>query len=254
MKIVVPVKQVPSLVDDLEVNDAGTGLDEDSLTFVINEFDEHALEQAVLLKEAGSGSVTVIGVDTTEELEGVLHLALARGADSVARIPHDFEPGLSSHTQAQMLSKAIGELGADLILTGVQAADDRDGNLGPMIAAHLGWPYVGVVAGIKVNGAVATVHKEYPGGVMAEFEVELPAVVGIQAAAQPPRYAPISKIRQMAKEASIQEVTVEAEAGAGSQVRRMYLPESTSHAEMLGSNAGEVAQKILNLLSERGLL
>lgn len=255
MNIVVPIKQIPSLVDELELNGDGTGLDEDSLTFVTNEFDEHAVEQAVLIKEAGGGTVTVVGIDTTEEMEGALHTALAKGADKVAIIPHDYAPELASSLQAKMLATAISGMGADLVLTGVQAADDRTGNIGPMLAAHLGMPYVGVVAGIKVSDGKATIHKEYSGGIVAEFEVELPVVVGIQAAEQPPRYAPISKIRQMAKEADVEELDAdESGASAGSSVSKMYAPESGGGAEMLGDDAGEVAEKIYSLLSERGLL
>jgi electron transfer flavoprotein beta subunit len=255
MNIIVPIKQVPSLTDELELDADGMGLDEDALTFVVNEFDEHAIEQAVLIKEASGGNVTVLGVDTTEELDGALHTALAKGADAVALIPHEFEPGLASVVQAKMLVGAIEGMAADLVLTGVQAADDRDGNLGPMIAAHLGMPYVGVVTGVTVNNGKAVVHKEYAGGVMAEFEVELPAVVGIQAATQPPRYAPISKVRQMAKETEITEIEVDAGgASAGSTVSKMYHPQATGHAEMLKGEPEEIAQKIYDLLAERGLL
>ena len=257
MNIIVPIKQIPNLTDDLELNSDGTGLDPDALTFVLNEFDEHAIEQAVLIKEAGGGSVTVLGVDTTETLDGALHTALAKGADKVAKIPHDFEPGLASLIQAKMLAEAIRGMSADLVLTGVQAADDRDGNLGPMIAAHLGWPYVGVVTGVTVGDGRAVIHKEYAGGVMAEFEAALPVVIGVQAATQPPRYAPISKIRQMAKESKITEMDVNADAGgagAGSSVKKMYKPQAAGHAEMLAGDGKAVAEQIHKLLSERGLL
>lgn len=255
MNIVVPIKQIPSLVDELELNDDGNGLDEDALTFVTNEFDEHAIEQAALIKEAGGGTVTVVGIDNTEEMEGALHTALAKGADKVSIIPYDYAPEIASSVQAKILANAISGMSADLVLTGVQAADDRTGNIGPMLAAHLGIPYVGVVAGIKVADGKATIHKEYSGGVVAEFEVELPVVVGIQAAAQPPRYAPISKIRQMAKEADVDELDAdEGGASAGSSVSKMYAPESGGGAEMLGDDADEVVEKIYELLSERGLV
>jgi electron transfer flavoprotein beta subunit len=255
MNIVVPIKQIPSLVDELELNSDGNGLDEDSLTFVVNEFDEHAIEQAVLIKEAASGTVTVLGIDTTEEMEGALHTALAKGADKVAIIPHDYAPELASNIQAKMLANAISGMGADLVLTGVQAADDRVGNIGPMLAAHLDMPYVGVVAGITISDGKATIQKEYSGGIMAEFEVALPVVVGIQAAAQPPRYAPISKIRQMAKESDVEELDADAgDLSAGSEVTKMYPPESGGGAEMLGDDADTVVEKIYELLSERGLV
>lgn len=257
MNIVVAIKHIPSILDELEVNDEGTDLDFDAVDFVLNEFDEHAIEQAVLLKEAGGGTVTVVGVDLIEELDGVLHTALAKGADRAAKIVGDFEPGMDSHTQARLLAGAIQALrvSPDIVLAGVQAADDRDGQLGPMLAALLDMPYVGVVTGVTAEGGAATVHKEYAGGLMAEFEVDLPLVVGVQAASQPPRYAPVSKIRQMAKTVTLDEIEAEADGpGAGSTVRKMAPPVSTGHAEMIEGDPEEVAEKIIEIIKGRGLL
>jgi electron transfer flavoprotein beta subunit len=254
MNIVVPIKQIPNLTDELEINSEGTSLDHDALQYVLNEFDEHAIEEAVLAKESAGGAVTVIGVDTTGELNEALHIALAKGADRAAKITGDYARGTASHTQARLLAEAIKGLSPDLVFTGVQAADDRDGQVGPMIAAHLGFPYVGVVTGVTLQDGKAVVHKEYAGGVMAEFEVSLPAVIGVQAAHQPPRYAPVSKIRQIAKTAKIDEIAGGDLAGAGSTVRRMFKPESAGHAEMWGDSADEVAGKIAALIKEKGLL
>jgi electron transfer flavoprotein beta subunit len=254
MNIVVPIKQIPNLTDELEINGEGTNLDHDALQYVLNEFDEHAIEEAVLAKEAAGGTVTVIGVDTTGELDGALHAALAKGADKAAKITGDFPRGADSHTQAKLLADAIKGLSPDLVMTGVQAADDRDGQIGPMIAAYLELPYVGVVTGVAVKDGRAIVHKEYAGGLMGEFEVSLPMVVGVQAAHQPPRYAPVSKVRQIAKTAKIGEIAGGEAAGAGSTVRRMFKPQSAGHAEMWEGGPEEVAEKIAALIKEKGLL
>ncbi len=255
MKIVVAIKYIPSLADELELNSAGTNLDFDEVDFTLNEFDEHAIEQAVLVKEASGGTVTVLGVDLIEELDDVLHTALAKGADEAVKIVGDLEPGLDSHTHARWLADAIAGMSPDLVLTGVQAADDLDGQIGPMLAAYLDMPYVGVVMGVEPQSGAVKVSKEYAGGVMAEFEVALPAVVGVQAATNPPRYAPISKIRQIAQTATIDEIEVDGEgAGAGIAVRRMAAPVSAGRAQMLGESAEEVAEKIISIIKERGLL
>ncbi len=254
MNIIVPIKQVPNLTDELEINDEGTDLAHDMVQYVLNEFDEHALEEAVLIKESVGGTVTVIGVDTTGELDGILHLALAKGADKAMKITGDFMPGTPSHVQAQLIADAIRTLAPDIVLTGVQAADDRDGQIGPMLAAHLNLPYVGVVTGVSITDGQAIVHKEYAGGVMAEFIVALPMVVGVQAAHRPPRYAPVSKIRQIAKTARIEALAGVETAQAGSTVRRMFKPEAAGHAEMWDGTPDEIAEKIADLLAEKGLL
>lgn len=255
MKIVVAIKQIPSTSDELELNGDKTNLDFDEVDFVLNEFDEQAIEQGALLKEAGEGTVMVVGLDLIEELDGQLHTALAKGADKVAKITGDFDGGMSSHLHARYLANAIKDMSPDIVLTGVQAADDLDGQIGPMLAAYLDMPYVGVVANVESSAGGLKLTKEYSGGVMAEFEAELPVVVGVQASASPPRYAPVSKIRQMAQSAEIQEIEVDdLDDESGLTILKMAKPVSTGHAEMLEGDAEAVAGKIVDLIKERGLL
>lgn len=255
MNIIVAIKHIPSLADELEVNREGTNLDFDEVDFVLNEFDEQAIEQAVLIKEAAAGTVTVLGVDVIEELDGILHTALAKGADKALKITGDFEPGVDSHTQAGWLAGAIRDLSPDLVLTGVQAANDLDGQIGPMLAAHLEMPYVGVVSDVEVGHQVANIKKEFAGGALGHYAARLPVVIGVQAAAQPPRYAPISKIRQIAKSAEIEEIEIDEDGpGAGLTLRKMAPPVSAGRAEMLSGDVEEVAEKIVGLIKERGLI
>ncbi|MDH5607723.1 MAG: electron transfer flavoprotein subunit beta, partial [Anaerolineae bacterium] len=167
----------------------------------------------------------------------------------------DFEPGMDSHTQAALLSTAIKDLSPDMVFAGVQAADDLDGQIGPLLAANLGMPYIGVVAGVEADGQKVKILKEYSGGIIAEFEAAPPVVVGVQAAASPPRYAPVSKIRQMAQTAEITELELDAGgAGGGLKIKKMSKPVSSGHAEMITGSAKEVAGKIIELVKERGLL
>jgi electron transfer flavoprotein beta subunit len=256
MNIIVPIKQVPDLVEALQINEEGTDLDRDWLSFVLNEFDDHALEEALLLKEAHGGTLTVIGVDTTGELNSTLYTTIAKGADRAIKIVGDFEgEGMDSHTMARLLAGSLQDMSYDLILTGVQAADDRDGQLAPLLAGYLDLPHVGVVTGVQINDGSATVHKELWAGIMAEIEVDLPAVIGVQAARQAPRYTPVSRVRQAMQTARIEEVEAEAEGeGAGSHVRHMYLPEKGAGAEFIAGDEAEIAQRIVEILAERGLL
>jgi electron transfer flavoprotein beta subunit len=254
MNIIVAIKQVPSVADELEINDAGTNLDFDVVDFVLNEWDEQAIEQAVLLKEASGGTVTVVGVDLIGEIDTLLHTALAKGADKAAKLTGDFAPGMDSHTHARLLADIIRDMAPDIVLTGVQAPDDLDGQIAPMLAAYLDLPYIGVVNNVTVADGVATVRKEYSGGVMAEFAVRLPMVAGVQAASQPPRYAPVSKVRQIAKTATIEQIEGAAgDSSAGISVRQMAKPVAAGHAEMLGGDAKAVAARIVEIIRERGL-
>jgi electron transfer flavoprotein beta subunit len=250
MNIVVAIKHIPSTADDLPIK--GNNVDFDSVDFVLNEFDEQSIEQAVLVKEAVGGTVTVIGVDLIGELDNVLHIALAKGADKAVKITAD-EPGADSHQQAKWLSEAIKGLSPDIIFAGVQASNDIDGQVGAMISAYLDVPYIGGVSSVEVAGDVATVNKEFAGGIGAKYAVNLPAVIGVQASNKPPRYAPISKVRQIAQTATIEKVSPSGEASADLTFKKMALPVMTGHAEMFTGSSKEVAAKIVELLKSKGL-
>jgi electron transfer flavoprotein beta subunit len=254
MNIVVPVKMVPDLVEELEVDASGRALDRAFLKLRMNEFDEHALEEALLLKARHGGGVTVVALDTGE-VDEALFTCLAKGADRALKVTGPFEEGVSSHAAAAVLARVVGAIPFDLVLTGVQAADDRDGQVGILLAAALDLPHVSVVSGVEPSGdgARVTVRQEYAGGVMAELEVDLPCVLGIQAARETPRYAPVSRVRQMMKTQTLEVVAAPAvEAPSGSTVRRLARPETAARAEILEGTPEEVAARLHALLAERG--
>ena len=255
LNIIVPVKQVPDLVEELEIDASGTGLDRERTRFVINELDEHALEQGLLLKEKHGGQVSVIALDTGD-VDETLWMAAAKGADLAIKISGDFGGSPDNHTTARILKDALGELSYDLILTGVQAIDDLDGQVGILMASYLGVPYVGLVSGVQIEagGNNATVLKELPGGVKLELELSLPAVLGIQAAEQPPRYVPVSRVRQAMRTASIEERSAAVESNGGVRPRRISKPEVGAGAELLTGSAEEIAEQIARILGDRGLL
>jgi len=251
MNIVVTIKHIPSIADDLPIK--GNNVDFDSVDFVLNEFDEQSIEQAVLVKEAVGGTVTVIGVDLIGELDNVLHLALAKGADKAVKVTAD-EPGADSHMQARWLADAIKGMSPDIVFAGVQASNDLDGQIGPMIAAYLDMPYIGGVSSVDVADGSATVTKEFAGGMAGKYSVSLPMVVGVQAASRPPRYAPISKVRQVAQTATIEKISPSSDgASAGLLMKKMAPPVLTGHAEMIEGSSKEVAAKIVELLKSKAL-
>jgi electron transfer flavoprotein beta subunit len=250
MNIVVAIKHIPSTADDLPVKN--NNIDFDSVDFMLNEFDEQAIEQAVLVKEAVGGTVTVIGVDLIGELDNVLHLALAKGADKAIKITAD-EPGADSHQQAKWLAEAIRGLAPNLVFSGVQASNDIDGQIGAMIAAYLDLPYIGGVSAVDVSADTVTVNKEFTGGISGKYAVNLPAVIGVQSSSKPPRYAPISKVRQVAQTAVIEKLAPQGEASAELTFKKMAPPVIIGHAHMLTGSSKEVAAQIVELLKSKGL-
>jgi len=254
MRIVVPVKQTPDLVEELDLNDDATDVDREFLKFVLSEWDDQALEEALLVKEASGGEVIVVGFGDPD-VELSLSTALAKGADRAVNLTGLGEGWIDSHTRAAVLAQWLSGQEVDLVLAGVQAVDDLDGQLPPLLAATLGWPHVGVVIGVEGKDNTIQVSQEFGGGKASRLEVKLPAVVGVQAARQPPRYASITRIRQAQQAGGIEEVTVtKPDADAGITVRRLFEPEKTGHAEMLTGSPEDVADRILDLIRSKGLL
>ena len=258
MKILVLLKMVPDVVEELEVAADGASLDRGFLRLIINERDENALEQALILKERHQGEVVVLAPEAPE-VDDVLYTAMARGADRAIKVT-GLREGLGSRASAAMLAGTLpgiaGLLPVDLVLTGCQAIDDLDGLVGPLVAAHLGLPYIGIVTGLDVDaGNVARCSREYSAGVRGRFEVDLPAVVGIQGAEKPPRYVPIAKVRAAMAAGGIETVpAVPGEEPGLLETLEMRKPVVAGRAEMIAGEPDEIAARICEILIGRGLL
>ncbi len=257
MRIVVPLKAVPDLVEEIELSDDGTNIDREYLKFVLNEWDDQALEEALLIKDADGAEVVAVALADDPDIDQALYTAIAKGADAAVKLDRsaDDEAPADTHARAAAFAAYLRDNPADVVITGVQAPDDLDGQLPPALAAHLGQPHASVVVSVEPTGDKVRVRQEFSGGRAADLEMSLPAVVGLQAARQTPRYAPVSKVRQAMQAGGLTEVAVQPlDSQPGLTVRRMYAPESTSHAEMLSGEPEEVAEKIVELLRARALI
>jgi electron transfer flavoprotein beta subunit len=255
VRIVVPIRAVPDLVEEIELTPDETGIDREFLTFVVSEWDAQALEEALLVKDASGAQVVAVGLAGDPDIDQALYTALAKGADSAVKLTGGADGSVLTGDRAALLAGYLAAEPADLVITGVQAADDIDGQLPPTLAAHLGQPHVSVVVGVEVADGGVTVRQEFAGGRVHELAIGLPAVIGVQAARQAPRYAPITRIRQAMQAGGLREVAAGPAAAAPAPVvRRMFRPEQASHAHMLTGSADDVAGAIADLLRGRGLV
>lgn len=258
MNLYVLLKMVPDTVEELNVASDNQSLDAEFLRFKLNDPDEHALEQALLLKEKCGGTITAVALDAPE-VDDVLFTALAKGADHAVKIPAD-QASLGTVATARAFAAYFAALptppGPDtLILPGSQAIDDLEGEVAAYLAELLKLPFAGVVCSVVPAAGKVTVLKEFSGGLRGRFEVPLPAVLGIQSAEKPPRYVPVAKVRAAMKSAKIETAAIAApEAPRVLALERMYKPESTGRAEMLEGAPEEIATRLAALLAERGVL
>jgi electron transfer flavoprotein beta subunit len=252
MNIAVAVRLMPKVGDELEVDDSGKDIARELVDMVLNEFDDQALEEAVLIKEATGATVTAVGL-RAEGTEEALHLAYARGADRLVLVDAGDIDVYDTRTAALAFAEAFRQLAPDLVLTGVQTPSDVFGQTAPYLATALGWPQASVVVGVALEDGTARVTQEYAGGRLAVLGLQLPAVVGVQSASSPPRYVAMARLRQAMTEANAEmlEVSVEPPAG-GSTLLSLARPEPQAQATML--DADDAAERIVQVLRERGVL
>jgi electron transfer flavoprotein beta subunit len=257
MNLFVLLKTVPDTVEELTVAADNKSLDAEWLRFKLSDADEHAVEQALLLKEKHGGKLTVVALDAPE-LDDSLFTVMAKGADRVVKLCGEIG-NIQSFSAAALFAEFLKSQGdplpADtLILLRSQAMDDLEGEIGPVLANSLGLPYVGVVTGVRPEGAGITVTKEFAGGLRGEFTLPLPAVLGVQSAEKPPRYVPIAKVRAAMKAATLESVDVSPTVAARFPIEKMYMPEVAGHAEMLEGSPEEVADRLVDLLAQQSLI
>jgi electron transfer flavoprotein beta subunit len=250
MKIVVCVKQVAMVGDEVEFTDDERDVDPDFLEFAINEWDTYATEEAIRMREAaGDGEVVIVTVGD-EDAEDAMRRALAMGADRGIRIQGDGVPPGDPIATARALAGVVQRESADLVLCGVQSSDAVQGATGAVLAELLGLPRVAVAKKIELQNGKALVHRELEGGLIDVTEVDLPAVLTIQTGINEPRYATLRAIKQ----AEQQEIEIVEPGDLGepaARVRRMFVPPKGEGAEPLGDDAPTIATRIKELVEEK---
>jgi electron transfer flavoprotein beta subunit len=233
VKVVVCVKQVGSLGDEVEFTDDERDVDPDYLDYALNEWDSYATEEALRLRDAaGDGEVVAVTVGD-EDAEDAMRRALAMGADRGIRVWVDELAGADPVTVARALAEVLQAESPDLVLCGVQSSDAVQAATGTALAEVLDLPRVAVVTKLELGSGTATVHRELEGGLLDVVEVDLPAVLTIQTGINEPRYATLRAIKQ-AEEKEI-EVREPGDVGApAARVRRMFVPPKGDPAAIAG--------------------
>jgi len=250
VRIVVCVKQVGSLGDEVEFTDDERDVDPDYLDYALNEWDSYATEEALRLREAaGDGEVVAVTVGE-EDAEDAMRRALAMGADRGIRVWSDELAGADPITVARALAEVVRAEEPDLVFCGVQSSDAVQAATGAALAEVLDLPRVAVVTKIELGSGTATVHRELEGGLVDVVEVDTPAVLTIQTGINEPRYATLRAIKQ----AEQKEIEVREPSDLGTpaaRVRRMFVPPKGEGAEMLDGSPVEIAGRIKELVDER---
>ena len=260
MDIVVCVKQVPDVTDaELEITRDGTDIDKEDLEMSINEWDNYAVEEAVRIKEALGGKVTVVTLGD-EDSEDVLRRALAMGADEAILVGEEGFEGSDAAGIARGLLKAIEDKNFDLLFTGAQSSDDNWAQVGLLMAEWLNLPFASLAVKIEPQGNRVLVHRELEANTLEQVELPLPAAVTIQTGINEPRYVSIMGIRKV-RNIEIQEVSAEdlgltkdeiGKQGSCIAEITLSLPEEGEGAEILAGSLEEICEKTAQIIRDRG--
>ena len=249
MKIIVSIKQVPVRDSQLRIDAGGRWIQENDLSFEINEPDAYALEEALQLKEKHGGEVIALCAGPARASQTIRE-ALAKGADRAIHIEEEHLTAFDTLGIATMLAKAAGPEKPDLILTGLQSDDLGYGQTGVVLAEILGLPHATIIMAVEDNGAGIRVKRELEDGWFKNVEMPLPAVLTIQSGINKLRYATLMGIKK-AKTKEVKRLTV-AELGvapaASAMIEKVYLPQRTKQTQMLGGSAKEAAAKLVEKL------
>ena len=253
MKIVVAVKQVAVLGDEVEFTEDERDVDPDYLDFALNDWDSFSTEEALLIRDrvGGDGEVVVVSAGD-EDAEEAMRRCLAMGADRGVRVWDDSLAGADPITVARALAPVVAREEPDLVFAGVQSSDSVQAATGVALAELLGLPRVAVVTKVDYDDEArrARVHRELEGGLVDVVEVETPALLTIQTGINEPRYATLRAIKQ-AEQKEIETVEPDELGEPAYGVRRMFVPPKGAGAEMLDGSPENIARRIAEIVRER---
>ncbi|MFO7264019.1 MAG: electron transfer flavoprotein subunit beta [Bacillaceae bacterium G1] len=194
MNIVVCLKQTFDTEEKITIKDGQ--INEEGVEFIINPYDEYAVEEAIKLKEQFGGEVTVITVGP-DRAESALRTALAMGADKAVLINDESLFG-DEYTTAKVLAAAVKRNGFDIVLCGNVAVDDGAGQGGPRLAELLGIPQITTITKLEIDGDKVTAERDVEGDVEI-IETKLPVLVTAQQGLNEPRYPSLPGIMKAKK-------------------------------------------------------
>lgn len=255
MNILVLVKQVPDTEAQIKISPDGKKIVSEGVKFIINPYDEYAIEEALRIKEKlGTGTVTVLSLGPPRVKEA-LRNCLALGADQAIHLVHENGNEPDSYGAIFLLAQKIKTLPHDLILCGNKAIDDDMSQVGGGVAELLGLPFVSLVTKLEVDPQKKSVvlQRQIEGG-LEKIECPLPALLSAQKGLNEPRYASLAGMMK-AKKKEIEEIKIEDLVSGGEIARKTEIvkldePPPRRPGRILQGEVKEQVQQLVRLLRE----
>lgn len=253
MKIVVCTKYVPDTAIKVKITPDGKGIDLADVSFVVNPYDEFAVEEALQIKEKQGAEVIVLGAGGEKATVG-LRTCLAMGADSAIHIKDQSLENADSFALGSALARVCGELHPDLILFGKHAIGVDNGQVPAIVAEFLQLGQASVVTKLQIQDGKFRAERDIEGA-REIIEGSLPAVITAQKGLNNPRYASLKGI-MAAKKKTIQVRTPESLGLSADDldprvaIQRVTLPPPRPPGKMLTGDVSETVPKLVKLLHE----
>ncbi|MEN8191649.1 MAG: electron transfer flavoprotein subunit beta/FixA family protein [Bacteroidota bacterium] len=244
MKIVVCVSHVPDTASKINISSDRKNIDPSGITFVVNPYDEFAIEEALKVKENLGGEVVAVSVGKENHKES-LRKALAMGVDEAVLLKTDSE--LDSMSTAHVLADEVKNLGAEIVFMGKQSVDYDNSITGQLTAAILGYNSISVVVELNINENKISAEREIEGG-REVVESSLPIVITAQKGLNNPRF-PTMKGIMTAKRKIIEEKSIEL-GESSTKVLGMKKPPAKQPGKIIGEDTSAVPELVRLLKDE----
>ncbi|MFP4370120.1 MAG: electron transfer flavoprotein subunit beta/FixA family protein [Bacteroidota bacterium] len=243
MNILVCVSRVPDTATKIMIADDGKSINTQGVKYIINPYDEFALEEAIRLKEKNGGTVTAVTVGP-EKSQDVLRTALAMGVDKAIIVKAD--EGFDSYFAAENLNAVVSEVNPDIIFLGRQSVDYDSWQMASMLGEMAGMPSISVVSKLDIEGNKVTAERDIEGG-KEIVETTLPCLISTQKGLNEPRYPKLPDIMK----AKSKPIDVKDPAGSGSRttVLSMEIPSKQRSGKILGDSESDI-NELVRLLHE----
>ena len=252
MKIAVLMKQVPNEDAAIKIDSGSTSIIEDNVTFITNEPDTYALEEALLMKDQMDNidEVVVCTMGAESSLQTIKD-ALAKGADRAIFINNTNQKYQDPLYRAKIIAKVFNDEAFDIVLSGLQSDDDGYAQMGVLIAELLNMNHASLVMGTEfIDPETVKVKRELESGWFQWSELKLPISLTIQSGLNQPRYASLKGIMGVKKKTidsyNFDELGIEGD--SQTELIKLFNPEKTKVTEFIEGTSDEIVEKLVHIL------
>jgi electron transfer flavoprotein beta subunit len=248
LNIAVCVKQVPDTETKVRIADDRKNVDEREINFILNPYDEFAVEEAIKTKEKHGGEITIISLGP-DRVTAAIRNALAMGCDKAIHLKSG-RNSMDPLVVANVLAQALREGKYDLIFVGKQAIDDDHAQMASVLSELLDIPGISVVTGLEISEGHIIAQRQIEGG-FEKIEAGIPAVISTQRGLNKPRFASLKGI-MAAKKIMIEERSVEMKDDRIEIIELNYPPQKPP-GKIIGEGP-EAVPELIRLLREEAIV